>query len=100
MLRGKVLNVLKTTEDNVLENQELFDIITKVGAGYKDTFDLNKMKFDKIVIVSDQFGLYWPFPVDGWGLYYLLIWGNKIVYGNPVGNLFYLPHYYLLIIHL
>lgn len=52
-LRGKVLNVLKAKSEKVLENQELFDIIMKIGAGYLDTFDIKKMMFDKVIIVSD-----------------------------------------------
>lgn len=52
-LRGKVLNVLKSKPEKVLENQELFDIIMKIGAGYLDTFDIKKMMFDKVIIVSD-----------------------------------------------
>lgn len=53
-LRGKVLNVLKSKPEKVLENQELFDIIMKIGAGYLDTFDIKKMMFDKVIIVSDR----------------------------------------------
>lgn len=53
MLKGKILSVLKQDESKVLSNQELSDIIKIIGAGYKDTFDLAKMNFNRVVIVSD-----------------------------------------------
>ena len=54
MLRGKILSVLKADDTKVLNNQELSDIIKVIGAGFKDSFDVNKMNFNKIVITSDQ----------------------------------------------
>ena len=54
MLRGKILSVLKTDDTKVFNNQELSDIIKVIGAGFKESFDLNKMNFNKIVITSDQ----------------------------------------------
>ena len=54
MLRGKILSVLKADDAKVFSNQELSDIIRVIGAGYKNTFNLSKMNFDKIVITSDQ----------------------------------------------
>ena len=54
MLRGKILSVLKADDTKVLNNQELSDIIRVIGAGFKESFDINKMNFDKIVITSDQ----------------------------------------------
>ena len=53
MLRGKCISVLKATKDKVLANKEYNDIITAIGAGFDDTFDLKKMNYDKIVITSD-----------------------------------------------
>lgn len=53
MLKGKILSVLKQDENKVFNNQELSDIIKIIGAGYKDTFDLAKMNFNRVVIVSD-----------------------------------------------
>ena len=54
MLRGKILSVLKTDDTKVFNNQELSDIIKVIGAGFKESFDLNKMNFNKVVITSDQ----------------------------------------------
>lgn len=53
MLRGKILSVLKCDLAKVLSNQELSDIISVIGAGYGENFDVNKMNFDKIVITTD-----------------------------------------------
>ena len=53
-LRGKVISPLKTTIDKLLGNQEISDIIRIIGAGFGETFDVNKMQFNKIVITADQ----------------------------------------------
>lgn len=53
MLRGKVISCLKSTPEKVFANQEIFDIVQVIGAGAGDSFDINKMKFDKIVITTD-----------------------------------------------
>lgn len=53
-LRGKILSCLKTTEEKVLSNQVLSDLIKVIGAGFGKSFDISKMQFDKIVITSDQ----------------------------------------------
>ena len=53
MLRGKVLSTLKCDTEKILKNQELSDIINVIGAGFKNTFDVNKMNFNKIVITAD-----------------------------------------------
>lgn len=53
MLKGKTVSVLKATKEKVLGNQEYHDIITTIGAGFAETFDVSKMKYDKIVITSD-----------------------------------------------
>ena len=53
MLRGKIISPLKTTLDKLLANQEISDIITVIGAGFNQNFDVSKMNFDKIVITTD-----------------------------------------------
>lgn len=53
MLRGKVINALRSSEERVLKNQEYHDIIQAIGAGFGKSFDVRKMNFDKIVITSD-----------------------------------------------
>lgn len=66
MLRGKILSVLKTDLNRVLNNVELSDIIQVIGAGIGEKFDLSKMQFDKIVITADQ-------DADGMAIELLLI---------------------------
>lgn len=53
MLRGKCLNALTSSEEKLLMNQEMSDIIRVIGAGVGNKFDVNKMQFNKIVITSD-----------------------------------------------
>ncbi|HHU60007.1 TPA: DNA topoisomerase (ATP-hydrolyzing) subunit B [bacterium] len=52
-LRGKIINVEKTRADKVLENQEVIAIINALGTGILDEFDVEKLKFHKIVIMTD-----------------------------------------------
>ncbi|MGD0152759.1 MAG: DNA topoisomerase (ATP-hydrolyzing) subunit B [Thermacetogeniaceae bacterium] len=52
-LRGKVINAEKARLDKLLANEEIRSIITAVGAGISDEFDLNKARYHMIVIMSD-----------------------------------------------
>ena len=52
-LRGKVLNVEKTGLDRALKNQEIATIIQVLGAGYKEGFNINDLKYHKIIIMTD-----------------------------------------------
>lgn len=52
-LRGKVLNVEKTTLKSALKNKEISSLYSALGAGVGDTFDPSKLKFDKIVLLTD-----------------------------------------------
>lgn len=54
LLRGKIISPLKTKVDKILANQEMSDLINVIGAGFGDNFDINKMQFDKIIIMSDS----------------------------------------------
>jgi DNA gyrase subunit B len=52
-LRGKVLNVEKVNQGKVLENNELQSIIAAVGAGIKNSYNEEKLRYNKIIIMTD-----------------------------------------------
>ena len=52
-LWGKMLNVEKAREDKVYGNDKLTPVITALGAGIGENFDINKLRYDKIVIMAD-----------------------------------------------
>nr|AXX39201.1 DNA topoisomerase II subunit B [Mycoplasmopsis gallinacea] len=52
-LRGKVINVEKARQERVLENEEIMSLITALGTGLGDTFNINKLRYHKIVIMTD-----------------------------------------------
>jgi DNA gyrase subunit B len=52
-LRGKILNVEKARLDHVYENAEIKAMITAFGTGIHDDFDMSKLRYDKIIIMTD-----------------------------------------------
>ena len=52
-LRGKILNVEKATLEKILVNNEIKSMISAFGCGIGDEFDINKLRYDKIIILTD-----------------------------------------------
>ncbi len=52
-IRGKILNVEKSRLDRVLGNDEIRSLISAFGTGIGDEFDINKLRYNKIIIMTD-----------------------------------------------
>ena len=52
-LRGKILNVEKAREDRIYGNEEIRALITAFGTGIREDFDVSKLRYNKIIIMTD-----------------------------------------------
>ncbi|CAB4874229.1 unannotated protein [freshwater metagenome] len=52
-LRGKILNVEKARIDKVLQNTEIQALITAIGTGVRDEFDLERARYHKVILMTD-----------------------------------------------
>nr|WP_245244255.1 DNA topoisomerase (ATP-hydrolyzing) subunit B [Tessaracoccus sp. MC1865] len=52
-IRGKILNVEKARIDRILANKEVEAIINALGAGMQEDFDLNKLRYHKLILMAD-----------------------------------------------
>lgn len=52
-IRGKILNAVKSTVNKLLDNNEIKALIASLGTGILDNFDINKLRYKKIIIMTD-----------------------------------------------
>jgi len=52
-LRGKILNVEKAASDKILAHEEIRAIITALGAGIDEEFDLSKLRYHRVILMTD-----------------------------------------------
>jgi DNA gyrase subunit B len=52
-LRGKILNVEKAPKDKILDHEEIRAIVTAVGAGIGDQIDFSRLRYNRIIIMTD-----------------------------------------------
>jgi len=52
-LRGKVLNIEKADTHKIIKNKEIQNLIASLGVGFGDDTDVNKLRYDKVIIMTD-----------------------------------------------
>jgi len=52
-LRGKILNTEQASLEKIMSNNEIKSLIIAIGAGIKDAYDENKLRYDKIILMTD-----------------------------------------------
>ena len=52
-LRGKIINVEKNRIDKVLSNEEIQALITAIGTGVREEFDLEQLRYHKVILMTD-----------------------------------------------
>jgi DNA gyrase subunit B len=52
-IRGKILNVERARIDRMLRNEEIQALVTAIGAGISDEFDVEKIRYHKIIVMTD-----------------------------------------------
>jgi len=52
-LRGKILNVEKASQSKVLSVEHITDLITAIGTGVGEGFDISRLRYDKVIIMAD-----------------------------------------------
>lgn len=65
-IRGKIINAYKNSHDKIMENQEVQGIIACLGAGLEDNFDVDKMRYGRVIFSTDA-------DIDGYAIQNLLL---------------------------
>ncbi|VVB78418.1 DNA gyrase subunit B [uncultured archaeon] len=52
-LKGKILNVEKSNPTKALSSEEIINLITAIGTGVKENFDIEKLRYNKVIIMTD-----------------------------------------------
>ena len=52
-LGGKILNIEKTDDTKIYKNTEIQSLITALGLGIKEEFDVNSLRYHRVVIMTD-----------------------------------------------
>ena len=52
-LRGKIINVEKNRIDKVLSNEEIQALVTAIGTGVREEFDLEQLRYHKVILMTD-----------------------------------------------
>ena len=52
-LRGKIINVEKNRIDKVLSNEEIQALVTAIGTGIREEFDLEQLRYHKVILMTD-----------------------------------------------
>ncbi|MFA5857234.1 MAG: DNA topoisomerase (ATP-hydrolyzing) subunit B [Candidatus Pacearchaeota archaeon] len=52
-LKGKILNVEKSNPTKALSSEEILNLITAIGTGIKENFDIGKLRYNKVIIMTD-----------------------------------------------
>jgi len=65
-LKGKILNVEKSNPTRALSSEEIISLITAIGTSVKENFDISKLRYDKVIIMTDA-------DVDGQHIMTLLL---------------------------